>query len=226
MNAADELARTGQAPVNILEAFPLAIGGPAPAPGEPVPRRPSRRCGVRVAIYGDWNDTVRTPGGAPHGAQDIFAPRWWPVLSPVAGRVASVANTPRGGHNLTVRTRTGATVYMAHLEAPPLVARGQRLEVGQPLGYVGNTGSASRTCPHLHISARSSSGTKVNLFAELQRLLTAWRAASRGKPTPPSVLEGGPADSGELATVVAAGAGGGVVLLVLALLFAGTSWHA
>lgn len=180
---------------------------------------------MRVAIYGDWNDTVRTPGGAPHGAQDIFAPRWWPVLSPVAGRVASVGNTPRGGHNVTVRTRTGATVYLAHLETPPMVARGQRLEVGQPLGYVGNTGSASRTCPHLHISARNETGAKVNLFDELSRLLTAWRAASRGKPTPPSVLERGPADSAELRTIVA-GAGAGAVLLVLALIAAGSSWHA
>lgn len=208
----------------MLETFPLALGGPAPI-GEPTPRTPSRRCGKRVAIYGDWNDTVRTPGGAPHGAQDIFAPRWWPVVSPVAGRVANVSSSRLGGHNLTVRDRTGATVYMAHLEAPPLVARGQRLEVGQLLGYVGNSGSASRTCPHLHISGRSSSGARVNLYGELQRLLTAWRAASRGKPTPPSVLEGGPASTDPSTLTVAAG-GGGALLLVLALIFAGTQWHA
>jgi len=211
----------------LLETFPLALGGPAPT-AQPHPVHASRRCTKRVALYRDWHDTVRRPGGAPHGAQDIFAPRWWPIVAPVSGRVASVGNTPLGGHNLTLRKRDGSTVYMAHFEAPPLVARGERLEVGHPIGYVGNTGSASRTCPHLHISARDPERTKVNLFGELAEMLTAWRAASRGLPTPASVLEQRPTtDPSDLArAAVAAGAGGGVLLLILAVFLVGSSWHA
>jgi murein DD-endopeptidase MepM/ murein hydrolase activator NlpD len=218
----------GQA-VTILEAFPLELGGPAPS-GEPVPRAPSRRCGKRVAIYGDWHDTVRTPGGAPHYAQDIFAPRWWPVVSPIVGEVVDVSVSPLGGNNLTVRNRAGAWVYMAHLEQAPVVAMGQPLEVGQLLGFVGNTGSASRTCPHLHISARRSrGGERVNLHPELRELLGTWRAASRGRPTPPSVLERGPVgapttDPSRTAVAVAAG-GGGALLLLLGLFLVGSTWQ-
>jgi hypothetical protein len=43
-----------------------------------------------------------------------------------------------------------------------VVGAGQKVMAGNHLGYVGNTGSASGTSPHLHFSIRGTNGRPVN----------------------------------------------------------------
>lgn len=127
-------------------------------------------------------------GTTPHRAIDIFAPRGLPIFAAVSGLVpwdwtvyvevspgvraprqvpgiGTVAAMPTGdGGNyvITFDTVSNRHYYYAHLNAPPLVSVGQRVDAGQLLGYVGNTGRlAQHTDPHLHFQVTTRPGGGV-----------------------------------------------------------------
>jgi len=89
-----------------------------------------------------------------HYAIDIYANEGTPVVSPVAGKVVGVGSGGRGGNWIRVLGNDGVTYYFAHLAAPAVAAKNSVVRPGFHLGYVGRTGSASGTSPHLHFSMR------------------------------------------------------------------------
>jgi hypothetical protein len=85
-----------------------------------------------------------------HHGVDIFAPRGTPVLSAAEGVAYRVEETSRGGRVVWVRDdKRQQRLYYAHLDRQ-LVTEGQRVQIGDTLGLVGNTGNAITTPPHLH----------------------------------------------------------------------------
>jgi murein DD-endopeptidase MepM/ murein hydrolase activator NlpD len=89
-------------------------------------------------------------GGWHHG-DDIFAPLGAPVLSVASGTVFSVGWNKIGGNRLWVRDGQGNLFYYAHLSAfTPLAINGNKVNAGDVLGFVGNTGDAQGTPTHLH----------------------------------------------------------------------------
>jgi peptidoglycan LD-endopeptidase LytH len=85
-----------------------------------------------------------------HHGIDIFAPRHTPVRAVADGFVTSVATTPRGGHVVWIwHAERRQSHYYAHLEKQA-VSLGERVSAGDIVGYVGNTGNARTTPPHLH----------------------------------------------------------------------------
>src|SRR5690606_9660658 len=64
-----------------------------------------------------------------------------------AGR-AYTRTTPRGGNVVWLRT-ADRSYYYAHLEKAAFSGR-ESVEAGEVLGYVGNSGNAITTPPHLH----------------------------------------------------------------------------
>lgn len=105
----------------------------------------------RVHYHDGFRDARR---GGLHNAVDIMANGGSTVFAPEAGRVLHStkgrAPTPIGGHTVTMRAPDGVHYYMAHLKSAPLHGRGDAVEAGERMGRVGNTGNATRTCPHLH----------------------------------------------------------------------------
>ncbi|HSM35732.1 MAG TPA: M23 family metallopeptidase [Longimicrobiales bacterium] len=98
------------------------------------------------SIFGDPRDA----GARDHHGVDIFAPRGTPTLAAAAGRVSRVRETPRGGRVVWLRDEARSmSLYYAHLDRQA-VASGQWVEVGDTLGFVGNSGNARTTPPHLH----------------------------------------------------------------------------
>jgi murein DD-endopeptidase MepM/ murein hydrolase activator NlpD len=92
----------------------------------------------------------RDGGDRSHAGVDIFAPRGTPALAATSGVVSRVQITNLGGKVVWIQDeRRSARLYYAHLDSQ-LVARGQRVEVGDTVGFVGNTGNARTTPPHLH----------------------------------------------------------------------------
>jgi murein DD-endopeptidase MepM/ murein hydrolase activator NlpD len=93
---------------------------------------------------------ARDAGRRRHEGVDIFARRGTPVRAVSAGVVSRVQITPLGGKVVWERDRArNASIYYAHLDSQ--VARpGQQVQVGDLLGFVGNTGNARTTPPHLH----------------------------------------------------------------------------
>ncbi|NEM98564.1 M23 family metallopeptidase [Pontibacter sp. BT327] len=109
----------------------------------PVPGRSSRNIS---SVWGDPRDA----GSRRHEGVDIFAPRGTPVIASSAGYISQVNTTLRGGKVVWL-TDPGRrhSLYYAHLDEQ-LVTTGQRVEVGDTIGLVGNTGNAGTTAPHLH----------------------------------------------------------------------------
>lgn len=92
----------------------------------------------------------RDGGRRSHDGVDIFARRGTPVLAASAGLVNRVNITNLGGKVVWVRDPVrNANIYYAHLDSQH-VRNGERVELGDTLGFVGNTGNARTTPPHLH----------------------------------------------------------------------------
>jgi murein DD-endopeptidase MepM/ murein hydrolase activator NlpD len=115
------------------------------------------------SVFGDPRDGGRRD----HHGLDIFAPRGTPVLAAVDGTVR-VGTGERGGQLIWLydanapdvvsddggdrdrrRRRRGRRLYYAHLD-DWAVANGDAVRAGDVIGYVGNTGNARTTPPHLH----------------------------------------------------------------------------
>ena len=98
--------------------------------------------------YGAFRGDV---SGNWHHGQDIFAPLGAPVLAVANGTVFSVGWNRIGGNRLWLMDRQGNQFYYAHLSAfTPLAVNGARVRAGDVLGFVGNSGDAAGTPPHLH----------------------------------------------------------------------------
>ncbi len=93
---------------------------------------------------------AREGGRRLHHGVDIFAPRGTPVVAAAAGTVSRVQVTNLGGKVVWVRDPVrNANLYFAHLDSQA-VRPDQQVAVGDTLGFVGNTGNARTTPPHLH----------------------------------------------------------------------------
>ena len=107
-----------------------------------IPRWPVN--GVMTSPYG-----VRLRGWSPdmHEGVDVAAPAGTPVRAMKSGRVEHAGSW--GGYGLSVMIAHGTNVrtLYAHLSRID-VSEGQRVDGGQQIGAVGQTGSA--TGPHLH----------------------------------------------------------------------------
>lgn len=128
----------------VLPAF-LAVVGPAPAAELVMPVD-----GLRVAQVANTFGAARS-GNRGHEGQDLFAPRGTPIRAAAAGFVYRIDDLSLGGLSVTVVGDGGVRYFYTHLEGVYEELReGQRVEVGDPLGYVGNSGNAAGTPPHLH----------------------------------------------------------------------------
>jgi SH3-like domain-containing protein len=100
------------------------------------------------AVRSFWG-ADRDGGARSHQGIDIFAPRGTPVLA-AAGGVAWAGDNRLGGRVVFVRDpRRGVSHYYAHLDSQA-VRSGALVRAGDTVGFVGNTGNARTTAPHLH----------------------------------------------------------------------------
>ncbi len=114
---------------------------------------------VHGASISRMSNTWQAPRGTDrvHEGQDIFALRGTPVFSGTYGYVRRIDTTTIGGKIVFVTGAGGRRYYYAHLDR---IAEG--LRVGQEvltdtvLGFVGNTGNAMTTPPHLHFGVYQS----------------------------------------------------------------------
>ena len=163
----DPPAGGGQAaPASSATTTAPATNGPAaPATADPAARttttaRPAAPGGYRFPVAGCRARYGRSHHDYP--AADMFANRGCAFVAPIAGRVDEVTRTDtwspasnrgadRGGRSVSLVGVDGVRYYGSHLEAvAPGIVPGLRVRAGQPLGRIGNSGSARVTAPHLH----------------------------------------------------------------------------
>jgi peptidoglycan hydrolase-like protein with peptidoglycan-binding domain len=135
-----------------------------------------------------------------HHAQDLMADKMVPVVAAATGTVTYVnwssnPNDLRPGSccSLRILHDDGWETTYIHLnnDSPgtddgagwgiaPGIVPGSRVEAGQLIGWVGDSGNAEGTAPHLHFELESPGGVYVNPYEAL-------RAAESGSPVPPVV---------------------------------------
>ena len=106
--------------------------------------------------------------GRTHEGIDIFAPRGTPIQSTTQGIVSKVGNNNLGGRVVVVVGPGGAGHYYAHLEDYADISPNDWVNAGDIIGYVGDSGNAKGTSPHLHYGIYIN-GSAVNPYPLLQK---------------------------------------------------------
>jgi peptidoglycan LD-endopeptidase LytH len=107
--------------------------------------------GITVSQIADTWGAPRG-GGRVHEGQDIFASEGTPIYAAAPGYIYRVGQgSPLGGNTITVIVAGGHRHYYAHLQSfSEDIREGQAVTTDTLLGYVGKTGNAATTPPHLH----------------------------------------------------------------------------
>jgi murein DD-endopeptidase MepM/ murein hydrolase activator NlpD len=103
----------------------------------------------------DLRDTFSdSRNGRLHEALDIMAPRHTGVRAVEDGRIAKLFSSKAGGITIYMFDPSETfCYYYAHLDRYARgLEEGQQVRRGDLLGYVGSTGNASPTAPHLHFA--------------------------------------------------------------------------
>jgi murein DD-endopeptidase MepM/ murein hydrolase activator NlpD len=93
-----------------------------------------------------------------HHGDDLFAARGTPVRAVASGVLFSVGWQRLGGRRLWLRDRAGNEFYYAHLDGYALGTRnGAHVRAGAVIAFLGNSGDAEQTPPHLHFEVHPAS---------------------------------------------------------------------
>ncbi len=160
----------------------LAISGWA---SQPLSVRAARSIVFPIAGSASFSNDFNAPRpDGIHGATDIFAPKMRPLLSAIDGVVTFVAYPQASwGYSLNIRDDEGYSYRYLHInnDTPgtddgnggPMNAyavdmkSGNRVFRGQLIGWVGDSGNAETTSPHLHFEIYNPSGERENPYDSL-----------------------------------------------------------
>jgi murein DD-endopeptidase MepM/ murein hydrolase activator NlpD len=137
-------------------AFPLQLAWLSLQEPDPTLALPIRTLQVQQ-IRDTWH--AARAAGRLHQGQDLFARRGTPVYSATAGYVVRIGETRLGGRTVSVMGAGWRLYYYAHLDAyAPGLAVGEAVTADTLLGYVGTSGNARGTPPHLHFGVYTVGG--------------------------------------------------------------------
>lgn len=152
-------ARTGPVKVTSRRAGSSAPGGRlkvARAAAAPL-SNPSADGVFPVAGQHDYGTAVnRFGGGRGHKGQDVLASCGTPLVAAVGGRVTFASTQSRAGHYVVMQADDGTGQAYMHMRRPTTLEKGDRVEAGDAIGEVGDTGAAS-AC-HLHFELWTAPG--------------------------------------------------------------------
>ena len=135
-----------------------------------------------VAGEHSYVDTFGAPrsGGRTHQGTDIFADKGTPVVAAAGGTIIKATIGDLSGRYIAIKHIDGWLSYYLHLnnDTPetddglggawlPGIEPGTIVEAGDLLDYVGDSGNAENTPPHLHFELRTPEGTAVNSYGHL-----------------------------------------------------------
>lgn len=168
--AAAEQAATTTASGPVVSA-PQPVTTTTVAASPPPPDPGVRFCPVDgVTAFSDTWGAPRS-GGRTHQGVDMLAVRGTPAVAIEAGTVARLRSGGLGGVTVWLRGDSGDSFYYAHLDGwAPGLSRGERLAGGEVLGFVGTTGNAPASIPHLHFEHHPGGGGAVNPYPLVRSL--------------------------------------------------------
>jgi len=140
-------------------SFPAIVPGDLTALREQSPTVPV--AGITSEKLVNSFDDMRG-GTRRHNAIDIMAARNTPVVATTSGRILKLHNSVAGG--LTVYATDASSRYIflyGHLDSyRPGLTEGMAVKRGDIIGFVGSTGNAVPSGPHLHFAITRSDNVK------------------------------------------------------------------
>ena len=171
--------------LDLLDLAPAALGrlvAPFPVAG--------------LAHYSaDFGEIRRDPGGVvrQHQGTDVFAARGTPVVAAARGLV-TLGSGGRSGSFVVLEAPDGTHYLYAHLDRfAARLATGDTVAKGEVIGFVGTSGNAAATAPHLHFEVRPAGGAAIDPVPFLDRWLadaTRSIASLRGTSLSPAAVGG------------------------------------
>lgn len=124
-------------------------------------------------------------GGRTHEGNDIFAPKMRPLVAVVSGTIRSAPYPqPSYGYAVFITDADGYRYWYLHLnnDTPgtdngrgggyfayaPDIQEGLPVTAGQLIGWVGDSGNAESTSPHLHFEIHRPDGTPISPYNSLR----------------------------------------------------------
>ena len=128
---------------------------------------------AKLTFFGDDYGEPRGNGG--HEGNDIGAPFGSPVVAVIDGVIELLPGYGGGGFAIRLVSDAGDHFMYLHLgdnksratAYAPGLESGKRVRQGEVIGFVGYSGNASRSNPHLHFEYRPGGGAHVNPYAML-----------------------------------------------------------
>jgi murein DD-endopeptidase MepM/ murein hydrolase activator NlpD len=149
-----------------------------PRPRDTTPSWKKRLMSRRFMFPVAGNTTIGGPFGSfradtgLHQGNDLFADFGTPVVAVADGTIKNVGSLPISGNRLWVYADGGDQFFYAHLASfAPAAVDDRHVEAGTVLGYIGNTGDAEPTPPHLHFEIHPNGGKAV----DPNSFLVAWQ---------------------------------------------------
>lgn len=138
-----------------------------------------------ASLRSNFNER-RGGGTRQHQALDLMAPRGTPVRAAAKGRVLKLFTSAAGGLMVYAADSSERFILMyAHLDRyAPELRDGIALARGQVIGYVGSTGNASPTAPHLHFAVARSADVKRWSKGRAIDPVPVLQSAARGSRSP------------------------------------------
>jgi peptidoglycan LD-endopeptidase LytH len=151
-----------------LAGFP---GGQSVYPSQTVTTIDGHRYACPVEPPYSYVDTwgAARASGRRHEGTDIMAPHSARELAYTDGVVSREHTNILGGVVLWLDGDNGDQYYYAHLSGYA-VPQGTHVRAGQHIAYVGNTGDARSTAPHLHFEVHPGGGAAVNPYPYVKRV--------------------------------------------------------
>lgn len=126
---------------------------------DPLPKRH-----IKNGWYGDRSKATRR-----HMGTDIRANEWQDIPACTAGTVMRIGYDPISGNYVTIKDDYGFYYSYCHMvELTTFLIEGQRVEQGQLIGHIGNTGNSD--APHLHLAIIAPEYIYINPYPVLARV--------------------------------------------------------
>ena len=139
-----------------------------------------------INFKNDWHaPRMRLVGGVwqqigVHEGNDIFAEPGTPIVAVLGGQVEQLGWTFYSGWRVGIRGDDGRYWFYAHMSSyAPGLDIGDRIEAGEHIGAVGNTGYGARPghrdefIYHLHLGIEEADGTWVDPYPLMRELYAA-----------------------------------------------------